>query len=79
MPLATKEDLLRRLEDDAQDNVDAKALCLLAGLSGQVRLDLVSTPRTSQLNPVFGKFYYSRLKFHIMRVAAWEKPRNLHN
>ena len=56
MPLATKEDLLRRLEEDAQENADAKALCLLAGLSVQgnpaqkrQRLaSLVSGPRSRQ-------------------------------
>ena len=36
MPLATKEDLLRRLEDDAQDNVDAKLL--------RLRLEVAKVP-----------------------------------
>ena len=33
MPLASKADLLARLERDGQENDDANALCLLAGLS----------------------------------------------
>ena len=33
MPLASKEDLLSRLEREGQENADANALCLLAGLS----------------------------------------------
>ena len=33
MPLASKEELLSRLEREGQENADANALCLLAGLS----------------------------------------------
>ena len=33
MPLASKAELLERLDREGQENADANALCLLAGLS----------------------------------------------